>query len=146
MTGRILIVDDDRSVTRTFERLLVLSGHEVRTAHDAEEGLREADATPPDAIIVDLRMPFINGLGFAYRLRERERHRHTPVVMITGDYSLDDSMSAELRQLGIEVRFKPIWLDELVEMVRSMIEEKRRLDAAPPQPPRPAVVTARLPA
>ena len=128
MTGRVLVVDDDKGVTETFARMLMLEGHQVRTAHNAEDGLREADSAHPDAIIVDLRMPFINGLGFVYRLRERARHKETPVVIVTGDYFLDDSMTSELRNLGVEVRFKPLWLDDLVDLAQTMLCRR----AAPP--------------
>lgn len=130
MTGRVLVVDDDKGVTETFARMLMLEGLQVRTAHNAEDGLREADSADPEAIIVDLRMPFINGLGFVYRLREREQHRQTPVVIVTGDYFLDDSMADELRNLGVEIRFKPLWLDDLVEITNTMLTENRR----PPAP------------
>lgn len=130
MTGRVLVVDDDKGVTETFARMLMLEGLQVHTAHNAEDGLREADSADPEAIIVDLRMPFINGLGFVYRLREREQHRQTPVVIVTGDYFLDDSMADELRNLGVEIRFKPLWLDDLVEITNTMLTENRR----PPAP------------
>lgn len=126
MTGRLLVVDDDKGVTETFARMLMLEGHQVCTAHNAEDGLREADSADPEAVIVDLRMPFINGLGFVYRLRERERHRRTPVVIVTGDYFLGDGMADELRSLGVEIRFKPIWLDDLVELANTMLTENRR--------------------
>ncbi len=126
MKGRVLVVDDDKGVTETFARMLTLDGHEVRTAHNAEDGLREADTTGPEAIILDFRMPFINGLGFVYRLRERQQHRQTPVVIVTGDYFLDDHMTAELRNLGVAIRFKPLWLDDLVELANTMVAESRR--------------------
>lgn len=126
MTGQLLVVDDDEGVTQTFARMLMLEGHQVHTAHNAEEGLRQAESTDLDAIILDLRMPFINGLGFLYRLREREQNRETPVVIVTGDYCLDDSVTNELKDLGVEVRFKPLWLDDLVDLARDLLEEKRR--------------------
>ena len=69
-TGRLLIVDDDEGVTQTFAGILRLEGHQVRTAGNAQDGLREAEEFRPDAIILDLRMPLVNGLGFLYRLRE----------------------------------------------------------------------------
>ena len=68
-TGRLLIVDDDEGVTQTFAGILRLEGHQVRTAQNAFEGLREVESFRPDAIILDFRMPLINGLGFLYRLR-----------------------------------------------------------------------------
>lgn len=125
-TGRLLVVDDDEGVTQTFARMLMLEGHQVSTAHSAEEALREAESEHPDAIILDLRMPFINGLGFLYRLREREEHRETPVVIVTGDYCIDDDIAGELHDLGVEIRFKPLWLDDLVDLARMLLKEKRR--------------------
>ena len=62
-TGTILIVDDDEGVTQTFARMLRLEGYQVRTAISAETGLREAEQNRPDAIILDLRMPLVDGLG-----------------------------------------------------------------------------------
>ena len=79
----ILIVDDDEAVTQTFARMLELEGYAVRTAVNAETGLRAASEHMPDAIILDLRMPLMDGLGFLRRLRGHEaskkyacRHRH----------------------------------------------------------------------
>src|SRR5947207_1391278 len=91
----ILIVDDDEGVTQTFARMLRLEGYEVCTAMDAETGLRAAEQCRPDAIILDLRMPLVDGLTFLRRLREDEHHRETPVAIVTGDYFLEDSISTE---------------------------------------------------
>jgi DNA-binding response OmpR family regulator len=121
VAAKVLIIDDDQAVTETFARMLRLEGHEVHTAHDAESGLREAQAVPPDAIIVDLRMPLINGLGFLYRLRAVERHQTTPVAIVTGDYCLDDSITRELTELGAQLHFKPLWLEDLVELAYSLL-------------------------
>ena len=123
--SRVLIIDDDEATTETFARMLRLEGHEVRTALDAESGLREAHTEAPDAIIVDLRMPLINGLGFLYRLRAQERYQATPVAIITGDYGLDDSISRELDELGAQLRFKPLWLEDLVDLAHLLLATDR---------------------
>ena len=60
-TRTILIVDDDRSVTDTFARILKLEGFTVATALSAEAGLELADNVLPDGIILDLRMPITSG-------------------------------------------------------------------------------------
>src|SRR5216110_3147135 len=65
----ILIVDDDEGVTQTFARMLKLEGFQVRTAINAETGLKVASESQPNAIILDLRMPIVDGLGFLRRLR-----------------------------------------------------------------------------
>ena len=121
-TATILIVDDDEGVTQTFARMLRLEGYFVRTAMTAENGLREAEIANPDAIILDLRMPLVDGLGFLRRLRTREGNRGTPVAIVTGDYFLEDEISAELQSLGAELRFKPIWLEDLVGLARNLLK------------------------
>ncbi len=123
-TAKILIVDDDEGVTQTFARMLRLEGYQVRTAINAETGLVEAEQSRPDAIILDLRMPLVDGLGFLRRLRQRDEARLTPVAIVTGDYFLDDSISAELRELGAELRFKPLWLEDLVGLARNLLQSR----------------------
>jgi two-component system OmpR family response regulator len=121
-TSKILIVDDDEGVTQTFARMLRLEGYQVRTAVSAEKGLIEAEQSHPDAIILDLRMPLVDGLGFLRRLRAHDDQRDTPVAIVTGDYFLDDSVSTELRELGAELRFKPLWLEDLVGLARNLLK------------------------
>ena len=125
-TPRLLIVDDDVSTTETFAQILTLEGYDVRTADTAESGLREFESAQPDAIILDLRMPFINGLGLLYRLRAVESDRQTPVVIVTGDQCLDDAVIRELKDLGAEVKFKPLWLEDLVDVARSLVQARRQ--------------------
>ena len=134
LSGRVLIVDDDRATTETFARVLALEGYEVRTARDAEAGLRESESWQPNAIVLDLRMPFINGLGFLYRLRARPDHPGTPVVIVTGDQCLEDATIEEIGSLGAEVHFKPLWLEDLVVVVRKLLDAGRT-SAPPSQPP-----------
>jgi DNA-binding response OmpR family regulator len=121
IAATILIVDDDEGVTQTFARMLRLEGYQVRTAVSAESGLKVAEESHPDAIILDLRMPLVDGLGFLRRLRAQPEQRTTPVAIVTGDYFLEDEISNELRELGAELRFKPMWLEDLVGLARNLL-------------------------
>ena len=123
--ARILIVDDDETVLRTFAKALALEGYDVRVAASPLVGLQEVEDAQPDAILLDLRMPFVNGIGFLYRLRAQTAHRHTPVAIITGDSCIDDPAMIELQGLEAEVRFKPIWIDEVVTLTRSLLAKRR---------------------
>lgn len=116
----ILIVDDDEAVSQTFARMLRLEGYAVRTAINAEAGLCEAQEHRPTAIILDLRMPAVDGLGFLRRLRSVEGDNRVPVAVVTGDYFLDDHVAAELRQLDARLTFKPLWLEDLVGLARTL--------------------------
>jgi len=121
VNSTILIVDDDEGVTQTFARMLKLEGFQVRTAINAESGLKVANESQPNAIILDLRMPLVDGLGFLRRLRSQSDQRATPVAIVTGDYFLEDSVANELRELGAELRFKPLWLEDLVGLARNLL-------------------------
>lgn len=118
----ILIVDDDPSVTETFERMLRLEGYHVVTALSAEAGLNQAERSNPNAIILDLRMPLVDGLQFLRSLRGKDALSRMPVAIVTGDYFLDDSVSRELKTLGAEVRFKPLWLEDLLALARNLLK------------------------
>ena len=120
-SATVLVVDDDEGVTQTFARMLRLEGYQVGTAVSAEAGLIEAERRHPDAIILDLRMPLVDGLGFLRRLRAHDDQRNTPVAIVTGDYFLDDSVTTEMRELGVELRFKPMWLEEVVGLVGQLL-------------------------
>ena len=122
--AKILIVDADEGVTQTFARMLRLEGYQVRTAVSAETGLREAEHSHPDAIILDLRMPLVDGLGFLRRLRAHDQQRTTPVAIVTGDYFLDETVATELQELGAELKLKPLWLEDLVGLARNLLQSK----------------------
>jgi DNA-binding response OmpR family regulator len=120
-THTILIVEDDPAVAATFARMLRLSGYSVLTACDGETGLRQVADRRPDAAVVDLRMPTTDGLTFMLRLRAIEKRRRTPVAIVTGDYMLDDTVMRELTRLGATVYFKPLWLEDLLRIARSLV-------------------------
>ena len=129
---RVLIVDDDETVLKMLARALSLEGYDVRTAATPIEGLNEAESTPPDVILLDLRMPFVNGIGFLYRLRAQAGHEHTPVAIITGDSALDDSAMAELFALEAELVFKPLHLDDALNVTRRLIAKGSAARSASP--------------
>lgn len=126
MPASILVVDDDEGVRDTFAHALRLEGYEVRTAPNAEIGLHAIETSRTDAIILDLRMPLINGLGFLYRLRAQDAHREMPVAIITGDHCIKDSLATEMQELGAELFFKPLWVEDIVDLTRALLHKPRQ--------------------
>jgi two-component system response regulator PrrA len=120
-TKTILIVDDDRSVAETFARMLKLEGFDVATAINAEAGLDLADTVHPDAIILDMRMPITNGLQFLRMIRSKSHLLEVPVAIVTGDYFLSDPITQELKSLGASIRFKPLWLEDLIALAKTLV-------------------------
>jgi CheY-like chemotaxis protein len=117
----ILIVDDDRSVADTFARLLELEGFKVATALSAEAGLELADKVQPDAIILDMRMPITNGLQFLRMVRGKPHLVDVPVAIVTGDYFLPEPLQLEIKSLGAALKFKPMWLEDLLTLAKTMV-------------------------
>ena len=122
-TRTILIVDDDRSVADTFARMLKLEGFTVATALSAEAGLELADNVRPHAIILDMRMPITNGLQFLRTIRAPPHLVDVPVAIVSGDYFLPDPIQNELKALGAALRFKPLWLEDLIALAKTLVTE-----------------------
>jgi CheY-like chemotaxis protein len=123
---RVLIVDDDPATADTFSRTLRLEGYEVWAGLSAEEGLSLAQIHQPNAIVLDLRMPLTSGLQLLRAIRAIPGLASTPVAIVTGDYGLEDEMRDEIRALGAELRFKPIWIEELVTLARELLRVPAR--------------------
>ena len=69
-------------------------------------------------------MPLADGLTFLRRLRAREE-RHTPVAIVTGDYLVDEAITRELKELEVDVYYKPVWIEDLVGITRRLIHRTR---------------------
>ena len=126
MPPRVLLVDDDDAVVKMFTRALELDGFEVWSASSPLDGLRRIEKAQPDAILLDLQMPFVNGLGFLYRLRTNPETRDIPVVVITGNSAMKADTIAELADLGVEVRFKPMEIRDLLDVTRGLVASHGR--------------------
>lgn len=122
--AHILIVDDDPVVGETFARMLTLDGHRVTTVQTAEAALTSAGLDAPDALILDMRMPVVSGLDFLRQLRRDPRLQETPVAIVTGDYFLNEPVLAEMRALGATVRYKPLWMDDLSALAKSLVDRE----------------------
>ncbi len=80
---RILIVEDERSLTEVLAYNLQREGYDTVITHDGQEGLRKAQTLLPDLIILDLMLPVMSGLEVCRELRSGEHTRLIPVIMLT---------------------------------------------------------------
>ena len=79
--GPILVVDDDESILRVVAEILDFEGYPVKTAADGAAALRAVEQARPSLVLLDMRMPVVDGWGFAQRLRERGVQ--LPIVVMT---------------------------------------------------------------
>ena len=119
--ARLLLIDDDQAVSVTLARMLEFCGHAVTRADSAEAGLKHALANPPDALILDMKMPGMDGLEFMKHLRAAPSLKSVPVGVITGDYFLGDAVLQELANLQAAVRYKPIRMEDLAALTDQLL-------------------------
>jgi CheY-like chemotaxis protein len=118
---RVLVIDDDEGVRSAFSRVLTREGYSVQVAASAEEALAQVQQARPDAILLDMKMPMINGVGFLYRLRLDPANEDIAVAMITGEHSLDEATVTDLQTLRAQVWHKPISLEDLRRVVQTLL-------------------------
>jgi CheY-like chemotaxis protein len=120
---RVLVVDDDPVTVEYYARALKVEGFDVLTALDAAGALQEAQRLRPDAAIVDLRMPSMDGLAFLRELADR-CGGPIPAAIVTGDYLADDATLTEALALAPRIVFKPLWVEDLVELAKSLLKQR----------------------
>jgi CheY-like chemotaxis protein len=122
MSGQnsVLLVDDDCDLAHGASLRLQAAGYQTLTAHDGQQGVVAARATNPAAIVMDVRMPRMNGLKALETLQHDARTKHIPIVMLSA--SLVDQKAA----LDAGARYfltKPYQSATLVTAVQKAIEE-----------------------
>ncbi len=117
-----MVVDDEPAVRSSIERALKLEGYEVVTAPDGSEALRELAIAPPDAIVLDVLMPEVDGLEVCRRMRGAGDR--TPVLMLTARDAISDRVDG-LDAGADDYLVKPFALEELLARLRALM---RRAD------------------
>src|SRR5262245_36912919 len=125
MSGRVLVAEDDRAVRESIERALSFEGYEVVTAPDGAEAIQRVLNDKPDAILLDVMMPHVDGLEVARRLRAVGVK--TPILMVTARVEITDRV-AGLDAGADDYLVKPYALPELLARLRALL---RRTSLAP---------------
>ena len=123
MTGRILVVDDDRSVRESLRRSLEFNGYSVELAADGAEALARVPNVRPDAIVMDVMMPRLGGLEATRALRTAGND--VPILVLTARDAVNDRVDG-LDAGADDYLTKPFALDELLARLRALLRRTQR--------------------
>lgn len=126
--AKILVVDDQPDNLYVLERVLRGHGHEVELATDGPQALGRIAASRPDLVLLDVRMPGMDGFEVLRRLREQPETRTLPVVFLTAN---SPDLRAKIQALNLgadEYLTQPIQNSELLARVRALLRVKRFAD------------------
>ena len=120
--AHLLVVDDDVDVCWMLQELLEREGHVVRVANDGEAGLRLLDESRPDAIVLDVEMPRLDGPTMAYRMFVHNAGlENIPIVLLSGVHDLH----ATAQRVGTPYYLgKPFDFEALMSIVGRAVVER----------------------
>jgi CheY-like chemotaxis protein len=127
---RILVVDDNADAASGLGRLLSLLGNEVRVVHDGAAALSEIDRFRPQAVLLDLGMPIMNGFETAEQIRARPESKDIALVAITGWGQNRDRQRTEAAGFAAHLT-KPVNLDQLEAVLCRLAGDKPGSTALP---------------
>jgi two-component system alkaline phosphatase synthesis response regulator PhoP len=122
---RILVVDDEPDFAAIVQTNLRREGFEVEVAYDGAEGLEKVKANPPDAIVLDVMMPEMDGYELCAKLKGDDKYCDIPIVLLTAvadhvsstRYSHHDGMSTE----ADDYMAKPASAEDITESVKGLL-------------------------
>ena len=114
-------MDDDLAVCRSIDRALRLEGYEVDTVASGGEALEAVASNSPDALVLDLQLPDLDGLAVCRRIREAGDD--TPILMLTARHGIDDRVQG-LDAGADDYLVKPFALEELLARLRALLRRR----------------------
>lgn len=117
--SKILIVDDDRTITELMKALMMMEGHEATILNDSTKTLDTVMSLQPDLITLDLMMPGLSGFELCQRLHEDSRFVHIPILIVS---ARDDGGSKQqVMQLGAaDFLTKPFGVTSLLQKIKEL--------------------------
>ncbi len=118
---KIMIVDDEDSVCRSLREWFLEDGYDVETAHDGREALQKMNGGPYDIILLDIKMPGMDGITLQKKIREIDEE--AIIIIMTAYASVDTAVEA-LKHGAFEYITKPFDPDNLTHLVRNALRQK----------------------
>jgi DNA-binding NtrC family response regulator len=120
--GKILVIDDEKNIRHLIQSEFTLEGFDVHTAGSGEEGLERAGRDKFDIVLLDLRLPKMDGIETLKKLKQKSST--TEVIMITGHGEIGSAV-ASIKLGARDYVTKPFKLDELLTLAKQVIDDRR---------------------
>jgi len=122
---RILLVDDEVAFTNSLSRLLLIRGYEVKAVNDGKEALRVLGEAPFDAVVLDLKMPGMDGITTLEEIQQLGLFTQT--IILTGHGT--EGTAEKAREMGAhDFLHKPFDLKELLASIEGALKKKTRVE------------------
>jgi len=121
--AKILVAEDERDIRELVKLTLSLAGHTVFTAANGLEAIKVAQKEHPDLILIDYRMPRMNGSEAAEKFKSMEEFKRTPIAFLTAR-DQDAEISGMIAN-GVEFINKPFSIDQLTRRVTEILEKSK---------------------
>ncbi len=118
--GKILVIDDERSIRNTIKEILEYEKHQVMLAVDGSEGLELIEQTTFDAILCDIKMPEMDGMEV---LEKAVKMTDSPIIMISGHGTIEIAVES-LKNGAFDYIAKPLDLNRLLVTLRNAMDKK----------------------
>ena len=118
----ILIVDDDKEVLNTLQRILQKRDYQVFTCDKPTQALEMLQSQPMDLILSDLKMPEMNGIQFLYQVKQD--HPAIPVILVTGFGSIDSAVKT-IQWGGFDYLQKPFEAKKIYEVIERALASSK---------------------
>lgn len=122
---KVLIIDDDHILVDVTSAGLEVDGFEVFTALDGKQGLKIVDEAKPDVVLLDLRLPDVDGFDVLRQIRNTQKNYDIHVIMITGDHTIDIDKAFALG--ADDCIIKPIDMAYLVTRIGKLVQKKNHV-------------------
>jgi DNA-binding NtrC family response regulator len=129
---RILIIDDDVDFRNLLRIQLSLAGYSAEVAEDGLAGGKAMLEHPPDLVLSDIHMPFLNGVELLSLMGTDEHTASIPVILLSGQS--DGATALKAKRLGAaDFLTKPVAIEHLLNSIRGCLQRKNRNEDAAPQ-------------
>jgi len=121
MIEKVLVIDDDKLVRESIHSVLKDAGYSVFLSSCAGDGIKKAQRTSPDMILLDMVLPEMSGIDVCRMLKQNAGTRHIPVIMMTGKKKDETDVVTGLETGADDYIFKPFGCKELLGRVKALL-------------------------